>query len=74
MDSDSTTSGDSMHGNYQVKTLDKVTLPMETVDHAIWRHSSFTVCQGVMMDGHVRGFRYYRWWPKEVYDVAGIDN
>ena len=74
MDSDSTTSGDSMHGNYQQKTLDKVKLPMETVDHAIWRHSSFTVCQGVMMDGHVRGFRYYRWWPKEVYGVQGIDN
>ncbi len=74
MDSDNTTSGDTMHNNYQQKKIDGVVLPMETVDHALWRHSSFTSCQGVMMDGHVRGFRYYRWWPKEVYGVAGIEN
>jgi hypothetical protein len=26
------------------------------------------------MDGHVRGFRYYKWWPKDVYGQKGIDN
>ena len=70
MDSDSLTTGDSMHGNYQVKK----NFSMEQIDHCLWRHSSFTSCQGVMMDGHVRGFRYYKWWPKEVYGVKGIDN
>jgi len=66
--------GDTMHGNYQKKKINGIVLSGEDVDHALWRHSSFTICQGVMMDGHVRGFRYYRWWPKEVYGVKGIDN
>ena len=61
---------DALNGNTQTKS----SFSMEQIDHSIWRHSSFTVCQGVMMDGHVRGFRYYKWWPKDVYGVNGIDN
>ena len=70
MDSDTATSGDTMAGNFQTKS----NYSMEQIDHCLWRHSSFTICNGVMMDGHVRGFRYYRWWPKDVYGVKGIDN
>ena len=61
---------DSLAGNTQAKS----NYTMEQIDHCIWRHSSFTTCNGVMMDGHVRGFRYYKWWPKDVYGVKGIDN
>lgn len=73
MDSDSqdpSGNGDSMHGNYQQKK----SFSFDQINQAIWRHSSYTSCQGVMMDGHVRGFRFYMWWPKEVYGVKGIDN
>ena len=61
---------DALNGNTQTKS----NFSMEQIDHALWRHSSFTICQGVMMDGHVRGFRYYKWWPKDVYGEKGIDN
>ena len=61
---------DALNGNTQVKS----NYSMEQIDHCIWRHSSFTTCNGVMMDGHVRGFRYYKWWPKDVYGQKGIDN
>ena len=65
---------DALNGNTQQKKIDGAILSKETCNHSLWRHSSFTICQGVMMDGHVQGFRYYEWWPKEVYGVQGLDN
>ena len=71
MDDDLTSANaDSMAGNLQQKS----NFSMEQINHCMWRHSSFTICQGVMMDGHVRGFRFFMWWPKSVYGVNGIDN
>ena len=61
---------DSLAGNTQTKS----NFSMEQIHHSIWRHSSYTISQGVMMDGHVRGFKYYQWWPKDVYGEKGVDN
>lgn len=54
---------DALNGNTQVKS----SYSMEQINNCLWRHSSFTISNASMMDGHVQGFRYYQWWPKNIY-------